>query len=144
MNENEKRIKDQCDMYSKFFIERLRRFPTEDHSKHFIIFIYNYRNIGLDDEAREMVPYITDDYLRNKLVTDMQHAIDNANKAKELQDKGKVDEAAPYGEAAEYFICAAGVLKFLSDVGCPGMVDVLEQLKDKKFGLDSSFKGTLQ
>ena len=52
--ETEKRILAEVDESEKFFVERSRTHPNEDHSKHWLILAYNLYDIGLPTRARKM------------------------------------------------------------------------------------------
>lgn len=104
---------------------------TSDYSKYFVIFAYNYNELGMEEETNEMLKYVKDSYITRELVNDMKYAIEcrdrvlAANKLELISDKEDMEEM-------EFFVCAAGIIPLLRDR--PTFNELLRQLLLIDFG----------
>lgn len=128
----------EIDQYSSFFKMKLADPQNaENFSKHFMIFCFNYYELGLEEKAREMLQLIRPEYFKEQFLKDMEEAVDHRNKAEELARKRKLQKAFEHRVEAEYFVVAVKILPYLEKEelikDLPYFQEFLTNLKSKSF-----------
>ncbi|MBF0301080.1 MAG: hypothetical protein HQK51_20400, partial [Oligoflexia bacterium] len=85
-NEKESTLKN-LEQYSNFFLKRKLAHPNEEYSKFFLIFAYNYFHFGYEEKARKMLNEVSPTYFNEKIISDMDEAMEHRNKADEYKRK---------------------------------------------------------
>jgi len=138
--------KEQAELYDEIYtlFNQLKTIETdiEDYSKYYIIFAHNLNTLlDMPEKAEEMLKNIDIKYLENGLVKDMLFSVECRNKAAQLYRRRKNSEADSLMAEAEYFLCALGILKFMTNISwistTPQFAALSKQLSEVVFDIEN-------